>query len=95
MASGGGPEEERGHRGRNSELRRSISDMNLSLRRRQGINSANDPRRTSKVPNNEQDRKNIVSMIANEPGEVNLKTMHAFIHLADALIQVLECASMS
>ncbi|KAA0703132.1 Ras-interacting protein 1 [Triplophysa tibetana] len=69
MASGGGPEEERGHRGRNSELRRSISDMNLSLRRRQGNNSANDPRRTSKVPNNEQDRKNIVSMIATEPGE--------------------------
>ncbi|XP_016413337.1 ras-interacting protein 1-like isoform X2 [Sinocyclocheilus rhinocerous] len=36
MSSGGGPEEERGHRGRNTELRRSISDMNLSLRRRQG-----------------------------------------------------------
>ncbi|XP_016145181.1 ras-interacting protein 1-like isoform X2 [Sinocyclocheilus grahami] len=36
VSSGGGPEEERGHRGRNTELRRSISDMNLSLRRRQG-----------------------------------------------------------
>lgn len=69
MASGGGPEEERGHRGRNTELRRSISDMNLSLRRRQGNNAGNDPRRGSKVPNNGQDRKNIVSMIATEPGE--------------------------
>lgn len=70
MASGGGPEEERGHRGRNTELRRSISDMNLSLRRRQGNNACNDPRRGSKVPNNGQDRKNIVSMITTEPGEV-------------------------
>ncbi|XP_073728114.1 ras-interacting protein 1 [Misgurnus anguillicaudatus] len=69
MASGGGPEEERGHRGRNTELRRSISDMNLSLRRRQGNNAGNDPRRGSKVPNNGQDRKNIVSMIATESGE--------------------------
>lgn len=74
MSSGGGPEEERGHRGRNTELRRSISDMNLSLRRRQGNNAASDPRRTSKVPNNGQDRKNIVSMTATEQGEV--KNLH-------------------
>ncbi|XP_052003570.1 ras-interacting protein 1 [Xyrauchen texanus] len=70
MASGGGPEEERGHRGRNTELRRSISDMNLSLRRRQGKNATNDPRCTGNAPNNGQDRKNIVSMIATEQGEV-------------------------
>uniref|UniRef100_A0A8D0D4V7 Ras interacting protein 1 n=1 Tax=Sander lucioperca TaxID=283035 RepID=A0A8D0D4V7_SANLU len=67
MSSGGGPEEsERGHRGRNSELRRSISDMNLSLRRRQGNH-------VSKQPNNNggvQDRKNIVSMINPQHGEV-------------------------
>ncbi|XP_051720417.1 ras-interacting protein 1 [Ctenopharyngodon idella] len=70
MSSGGGPEEERGHRGRNTELRRSISDMNLSLRRRQGNNASNDPRRSGNAPNNGQDRKNIVSMIATEGGEV-------------------------
>ncbi|XP_078108798.1 ras-interacting protein 1 isoform X1 [Sander vitreus] len=67
MSSGGGPEEsERGHRGRNSELRRSISDMNLSLRRRQGNH-------VSKQPNNNggvQDRKNIVSMINPQHGEI-------------------------
>lgn len=68
MSSGGGPEEERGHRGRNTELRRSISDMNLSLRRRQG-NASNDPRHSGNAPNG-QDRKNIVSMIATEGGEV-------------------------
>ncbi|KAI2655367.1 Ras-interacting protein 1 [Labeo rohita] len=68
MSSGGGAEEERGHRGRNTELRRSISDMNLSLRRRQG-NAGNDPRRSGNAPNG-QDRKNIVSMIATEGGEV-------------------------
>lgn len=68
MSSGGGPEEERGHRGRNTELRRSISDMNLSLRRRQGKGS-NDPRRSGNPPNG-QDRKNIVSMMATEGGEV-------------------------
>uniref|UniRef100_A0A672N7W3 Ras-interacting protein 1-like n=1 Tax=Sinocyclocheilus grahami TaxID=75366 RepID=A0A672N7W3_SINGR len=68
VSSGGGPEEERGHRGRNTELRRSISDMNLSLRRRQG-NVSNDPRRSGNAPNG-QDRKNIVSMIATEGGEV-------------------------
>lgn len=70
MSSGGGAEEERGHRGRNTELRRSISDMNLSLRRRQGNNASNDPRRSGNAPNNGQDRKNIVSMIATEGGEV-------------------------
>lgn len=74
MASGGGPEEsERGHRGRNTELRRSISDMNLSLRRRQGNHVSNDPRGSGKHPNNSggmQDRKNIVSMINPQPGEV-------------------------
>lgn len=72
MASGGGPEEERGHRGRNTELRRSISDMNLTLRRRQGNQAANDPRHGGNTPNNggPQDRKNIVSMIATESGEV-------------------------
>lgn len=68
MSSGGGPEEERGHRGRNTELRRSISDMNLSLRRRQG-KASNDPRRSGNPPNG-QDRKNIVSMMATEGGEV-------------------------
>ncbi|XP_056331664.1 ras-interacting protein 1 [Danio aesculapii] len=70
MSSGGGVEEERGHRGRNSELRRSISDMNLSVRRRQG-NTGNDPRRSGCAQNNGQDRKNIVSMIATEGGEVS------------------------
>uniref|UniRef100_A0A671Q1M3 Ras-interacting protein 1-like n=1 Tax=Sinocyclocheilus anshuiensis TaxID=1608454 RepID=A0A671Q1M3_9TELE len=68
MSSGGGPEEERGHRGRNTELRRSISDINLSLRRRQG-NVSNEPRRSGNAPNG-QDRKNTVSMIATEGGEV-------------------------
>lgn len=76
MSSGGGPEEsERGHRGRNTELRRSISDMNLSLRRRQGNHVSKDPR--GNQPNNNggvQDRKNIVSMISPQPGEVK-KTM--------------------
>uniref|UniRef100_A0A8C3ASD2 Ras interacting protein 1 n=1 Tax=Cyclopterus lumpus TaxID=8103 RepID=A0A8C3ASD2_CYCLU len=74
MSSGGGPEEsERGHRGRNSELRRSISDMNLSLRRRQGNHVSNDPRGSSNRPNNNggvQDRKNIVSMINPQQEEV-------------------------
>ncbi|XP_072536676.1 ras-interacting protein 1 [Salminus brasiliensis] len=72
MSSGGGPEEERGHRGRNTELRRSISDMNLTLRRRQGNQASNDPRRGGNTPTNggPQDRKNIVSMIATESGEV-------------------------
>lgn len=71
MASGGGPEEERGHRGRNTELRRSISDMNLTLRRRQGNQAASDARRGGKTPSSvSQDRKNIVSMIATESGEV-------------------------
>lgn len=77
IQSGGGAEEgERGHRGRNSELRRSISDMNLSLRRRQGNHVGNDPRRSGNHPNNSaglQDRKNIVSMIAPlEHGEVRM-----------------------
>ncbi|KAF6735179.1 Ras-interacting protein 1 [Oryzias melastigma] len=74
MSSGGGPEEsERGHRGRNTELRRSISDMNLSLRRRQQNHVSNDPRGSGSHPNNSgtaQDRKNIVSMISPQPGEV-------------------------
>lgn len=74
MSSGGGPEEvERGHRGRNSELRRSISDMNLTLRRRQGNNTTNDPRRSGNVQNNSaglNDRKSIMSMIATEASEV-------------------------
>ncbi|KAG9344919.1 hypothetical protein JZ751_009459 [Albula glossodonta] len=71
MASGGGPEEgERGHRGRNTELRRSISDMNLSLRRRQGQHGTNDNRRPSNHPGGVQDRKNIVSMITTDSGEV-------------------------
>lgn len=80
MSSGGGPEEsERGHRGRNTELRRSISDMNLSLRRRQGNHVSKDPPRgPGNRPNNNnggvQDRKNIVSMINPQPGEVK-KTM--------------------
>uniref|UniRef100_A0A4W5NIF4 Ras interacting protein 1 n=1 Tax=Hucho hucho TaxID=62062 RepID=A0A4W5NIF4_9TELE len=78
VQSGGGAEEgERGHRGRNSELRRSISDMNLSLRRRQGNHVGNDPRRSGNHPNNSaglQDRKNIVSMIAPlEHGEVRMR----------------------
>uniref|UniRef100_A0AAY4AJ33 Ras interacting protein 1 n=1 Tax=Denticeps clupeoides TaxID=299321 RepID=A0AAY4AJ33_9TELE len=74
MASGGGQDErERGHRGRNTELRRSISDMNLSLRRRQGNSTTNDPRRSGIDPSHggsPPDRKNIVSMIATEPTEV-------------------------
>lgn len=74
MSSGGGLEEaERGHRGRNTELRRSISDMNLSLRRRQGNHVSNESRGTGNRPNNDggaQDRKNIVSMINPQPGEV-------------------------
>lgn len=74
MSSGGGPEEsERGHRGRNSELRRSISDMNLSLRRRQGNHVSKDPHDSGNRPNNNggvQERKNIVSMINPQPGEV-------------------------
>lgn len=75
MASGGGAEEsERGHRGRNTELRRSISDMNLSLRRRQGNHVGNEPRGSGNRTNNNgggvQDRKNIVSMISPQPGEV-------------------------
>ncbi|KAJ8392866.1 hypothetical protein AAFF_G00070700 [Aldrovandia affinis] len=74
MSSGGGPEEpDHGHRVRNSELRRSISDMNLSLRRRQGQHAGNDNRRPSNPHSNSggvQDRKNIVSMIATDSGEV-------------------------
>lgn len=78
MASGGGIEEsERGHRGRNTELRRSISDMNLSLRRRQGNHVGKDPRGSGNRPNNNnggvQDRKNIVSMINPQPGQVKQK----------------------
>ncbi|CAJ1062453.1 ras-interacting protein 1-like [Xyrichtys novacula] len=74
MSSGGGPEEsERGHRGRNTELRRSISDMNLSLRRRQGNHVSKDQRGPGNRPGNNagvQDRKNIVSMISPQPGEI-------------------------
>lgn len=74
MSSGGGAEDsERGHRGRNTELRRSISDMNLSLRRRQGNHVGNEPRGSGNRPNNSgatHDRKNIVSMINPQPGEV-------------------------
>ncbi|KAK7886348.1 hypothetical protein WMY93_025969 [Mugilogobius chulae] len=77
MASGGGPEEERGHRGRNTELRRSISDMNLSLRRRQGNHVSNDQRGTNNRANNNntevQDRKNVVSMISPQPGEIRTR----------------------
>ncbi|XP_056301021.1 ras-interacting protein 1 isoform X2 [Pseudoliparis swirei] len=81
MSSGGGPEEsERGHRGRNSELRRSISDMNLSLRRRQGNHVSNDPRGSGNRPNNNggvQDRKNIVSMINPQQGEIRVSKVEA------------------
>ncbi|GAA6097503.1 ras-interacting protein 1 isoform X1 [Tachysurus ichikawai] len=72
MASGGGPDEERGHRGRNTELRRSISDMNLTLRRRQGNQANVESRRSGNAATSggAQDRKNIVSMIATEPGQV-------------------------
>ncbi|CAL9705591.1 unnamed protein product [Knipowitschia caucasica] len=74
MASGGGPEEERGHRNRNSELRRSISDMNLSLRRRQGNHVSNEQRGTNNRNNHSvDDRKNIVSMISPQPGEVRIR----------------------
>lgn len=74
MASGGGPEEERGHRGRNTELRRSISDMNLTLRRRQGNQANNESRGSGNTATSggAQDRKNIVSMIATEPGQVRV-----------------------
>lgn len=78
MASGGGSEDgERGHRGRNTELRRSISDMNLSLRRRQGNHVSKDPHGSCNPPNNNggvEDRKAIMSMIHPQPGEVK-KTM--------------------
>ncbi|KAJ8289916.1 hypothetical protein GJAV_G00006720 [Gymnothorax javanicus] len=71
--SGGEVEEpERGHRGRNTELRRSISDMNLSLRRRQGQHAANENRRPSNPASNSggvQDRKNIMSMVATDSRE--------------------------
>lgn len=79
MASGGGPEEsERGHRGRNTELRRSISDMNLSLRRRQGNHVSNDQKTTNNRGTNNnntgtQDRKHIVSMISPQPGEIRAR----------------------
>uniref|UniRef100_A0A3Q2Z8H4 Ras interacting protein 1 n=1 Tax=Hippocampus comes TaxID=109280 RepID=A0A3Q2Z8H4_HIPCM len=82
MSSGGAAEEaERGHRGRNSELRRSISDMNLSLRRRQGNHVTNDPRggggRPGCIDNGAaQDRKNIVSMIDPQQGEVRANFRH-------------------
>lgn len=78
MSSGSGAEEgERGHRGRNTELRRSISDMNLSLRRRQGNHVSNNPRVSGNQTNNSggvHDRKNIVSMISPHPGEVKRRT---------------------
>ncbi|CAN9513696.1 unnamed protein product [Ophioblennius macclurei] len=81
ISSGGGPEEaERGHRARNSELRRSISDMNLSLRRRQGNHVSNDPGGPGSRPNNgggAQDRKNIVSMINPQPGEIRASRAEA------------------
>ncbi|XP_072316327.1 ras-interacting protein 1 isoform X2 [Eucyclogobius newberryi] len=79
MASGSGPEEERGHRARNSELRRSISDMNLSLRRRQGNHVGNDQRGTNNRANNnssnstDADRKSIVSIISPQPGEIRTR----------------------
>lgn len=81
MSSGGGLEEaERGHRGRNTELRRSISDMNLSLRRRQGNHVGNESggagNRSSK-PGGAQDRKNIVSMINPQPAEVRASRAEA------------------
>ncbi|XP_061530450.1 ras-interacting protein 1 isoform X1 [Phycodurus eques] len=82
MSSGGAAEEgERGHRGRNSELRRSISDMNLSLRRRQGNHVTNDPRGGGSRPANNngavQDRKNIVSMINPLQGEIRASKAEA------------------
>ncbi|MEQ2184131.1 hypothetical protein GOODEAATRI_004806 [Goodea atripinnis] len=81
MSSGGGLEEaERGHRGRNTELRRSISDMNLSLRRRQGNHLSNEARSTGNQPNNSggaQDRKSIVSMINPQPVEVRASRAEA------------------
>uniref|UniRef100_A0A1A8J5T8 Ras interacting protein 1 n=1 Tax=Nothobranchius kuhntae TaxID=321403 RepID=A0A1A8J5T8_NOTKU len=76
-----GPEEgERGHRGRNSDLRRSISDMNLSLRRRHGNHVSSDPQGPGNRPNNSrgvQDRKNIVSMMNPQPGEVRASRAEA------------------
>lgn len=81
MSSGGQEEAERSHRGRNTELRRSISDMNLSLRRRQGNHVANEPRGHGNRPNNSStathDRKNIVSMINPQPGEVRASRAEA------------------
>lgn len=73
-----------GHRARNSELRRSISDMNLSLRRRQGNHVGNDPRGSGNRPNNSEvapDRKNIVSMINPQPGEVTKTIIYYFKYL--------------
>uniref|UniRef100_A0A8C5FAR5 Ras interacting protein 1 n=1 Tax=Gadus morhua TaxID=8049 RepID=A0A8C5FAR5_GADMO len=74
ISSGGGSEEgERGHRSRNSELRRSISDMNLSLRRRQGNHVPNDPRLATNALSNSgaEDRKNTMSMMVPKGGEVS------------------------
>lgn len=72
MASGGEAEQsERGHRGRNTELRRSISDMNLSLRRRHGNHASKEPRPAGGAGGGGiHDRKNIMSMIATDSGEV-------------------------
>lgn len=46
--------------------------MNLSLRRRQGNHVSKDPQDSGNRPNNGgvQERKNIVSMINSQPGEV-------------------------
>ncbi|XP_024917491.1 LOW QUALITY PROTEIN: ras-interacting protein 1 [Cynoglossus semilaevis] len=75
ISSGGGAEEsERGHRGRNSELRRSISDMNLSLRRRQGNHVSGDPQGDN--GRGSQDRKNAVSMMSPQ-GEVRASKVQA------------------
>lgn len=50
--------------------------MNLSLRRRQGQHGGNDNRRPSNPTSNSagvQDRKNIISMITTDSGEVSLR----------------------
>uniref|UniRef100_W5MN86 Ras interacting protein 1 n=1 Tax=Lepisosteus oculatus TaxID=7918 RepID=W5MN86_LEPOC len=67
IASGGGADSGRGPIERGADLRRSISDMNLSLRRRQGHQLANDSLPDSGPGS--PGRKDIMSMIETDQGE--------------------------
>ncbi|MBN3322907.1 RAIN protein, partial [Atractosteus spatula] len=68
IASGGGADSGRGPIERGADLRRSISDMNLSLRRRQGHQLGNDSPLPGSGPGSPA-RKDIMSMIETDPGE--------------------------